>query len=225
MTLYFITGALALALGVALGYIIRQVFATRNLNSVESKTKHQLEEAKIQAKEVLLDAKDKAVKIFEDAKNQERERLAVLTRQEERLNSQIRKVEDKENALENRKVDIEHQANLVKAIRQEAEVLKTKSEEMLEHVAGMSSQEARNNLFKKVEEESKIDLVAAISKMEKNRIEELEKRAREIMTVAVQRYARSHVSEITTSTVNLPSDDLKGRIIGKEGRNIRTLER
>ena len=65
----------------------------------------------------------------------------------------------------------------------------------------------------------------AVSKLEKNRIEELEKKAKEIMTVAVQRYSRSHVSEITTSTVALPSDDLKGRIIGKEGRNIRTLEK
>ncbi|MBI2635023.1 MAG: ribonuclease Y [Parcubacteria group bacterium] len=225
MTFYFIIGALALALGAALGYLTRQIFATRSLNSAETKIKNQLEEAKTKSKELLLQAKDQAVKIFEDAKNQEREKLAVLTRQEERLNSQIRKIDQKESELENLKADIEGQVNAVKTIKQEAEVFKAKSEEMLEHVAGMSGEEAKNSLFKKVEEDSKTDLVAAISKMEKNRIEELEKRAREIMTVAVQRYARSHVSEITTSTVNLPSDDLKGRIIGKEGRNIRTLER
>lgn len=219
------TAALALAGGAALGYLLRQFLATRRVNSIEAKIKQQLEEAKTGSKEILLDAKDRAVKIFEDAKNQERERLAVLTRQEERLNSQIKKIDQKENELENLKKDIEHQANIVKTIKQEAEILKTKSEEMLEHIAGISKEEARNNMFKNIEEESKTDLVEAISKMEKNRIEELEKRAKEIMTVAVQRYARSHVSEITTSTVSLPTDELKGRIIGKEGRNIRTLER
>ena len=96
---------------------------------------------------------------------------------------------------------------------------------MLEQIAKLTEEEAKAKLLAQVEENHKTELVSAIVKMEKNKIEELEKRAQEIMTVAIQRYARSHISEITTSTVNLPSDELKGRIIGKEGRNIRTLER
>ncbi|KKS43845.1 MAG: Ribonuclease Y [Candidatus Azambacteria bacterium GW2011_GWB1_42_17] len=204
----------ALAAGIALGYLIRQFIAIRNASSIENRTK-----------EVLLEAKDKAVKILEDAKNQEKDRLAILSRQEDRLNLQIRKIDQKENDLENSKKDLERQANQIKLIKQEAENLKNQSEETLKEISGLSKEEAKAKLFSQIEEESKADLVFAIAKMEKNRTEELEKRAREIMTIAIQRYARSHVSEITTSTVALPSDELKGRIIGKEGRNIRALER
>ncbi|MFH1393008.1 MAG: ribonuclease Y [Patescibacteria group bacterium] len=214
MTLNLIIGAFALAAGAALGYLIRQLLATRNANSIEATIKRQLEEAK-----------DKAVKILEDAKNQERERLGILARQEDRLNIQFKKIEQKEDELENGKKDLEHQADQIKVIRQEADALKKKSEEIVEQTSGLSRDEARTKLFGQIEEESRADLVASVKKLEKNRIEELEKKARDIMTIAVQRYARSHISEITTSTVSLPSDELKGRIIGKEGRNIRALER
>ncbi|MEK7578887.1 MAG: Rnase Y domain-containing protein, partial [Patescibacteria group bacterium] len=225
MTFNLFTGALALAVGAFLGYLIRQLIATRSANSIEAKTKRQFEESKTQAKEVLFEAKDKAVKILEDAKNQERERLGILARQEDRLNIQFKKIEQKENDLENDKKDLERQASQIKIIHQEADALKKKSEEIVEQISGLSREEAKAKLFNQVEEESKASLVGAIQKMERNRLEELEKKAREIMTTAIQRYARSHISEITTSTVNLPSDELKGRIIGKEGRNIRTLER
>ncbi len=225
MTFNLFIGALVLATGALLGYLIRQLIATRSASSTEAKIKRQLEESKTQTKEVLFEAKDKAVKILEDAKNQERERLAILARQEDRLNLQFKKIEQKETDLENNKRDLERQANQIKAIHQEADALKKKSEEIIEQVSGLSREEAKTKLFNQIEEESKADLVAAIQKLEKNRLEELEKKACAIMTTAVQRYARSHISEITTSTVNLPSDELKGRIIGKEGRNIRTLER
>ena len=225
MTFDISIGALILAGGVALGYLIRQLLATRNLNSIEATIKRQLEESKTQAKEALLEAKDKAVKILEDAKNQERERLAILSRQEDRLNVQLKKIEQKEDALENGKQFLEKQAEQIKAIHQEADALKKKSEEIIEQVSGLSREEAKAKLLSQIEEDSKADLIAAMQKMEKNRLEELEKKARSIMTTAIQRYARSHISEITTSTVSLPSDELKGRIIGKEGRNIRALER
>ncbi|MBI4919843.1 ribonuclease Y [Candidatus Azambacteria bacterium] len=221
----YLTGALALAAGAFLGYLIRQSIGARSANSIEAKIKRQLEESKTQAKEVLIEAKDKAVKILEDAKHQEHERLAILARQEDRLNLQLKKIEQKEGDLEGAKKDLERQTDQIKAIHQEADVLKKKGEETLEQISGLSREEAKAKLIVQIEEESKADLAAAIQKMERNRIEELEKKARGIMTVAIQRCARSHVSEITTSTVNLPSDELKGRIIGKEGRNIRTLER
>lgn len=222
---YVYTAVFALAAGIALGYLIRQLLAIRSTSSVETKIKQQFEDAKTQAKETLLDAKDKAVKILEDAKIQERERLAILARQEDRLNLQIKKIENKESELDNSKRDLERQANQIRAIRVETENLKKESEEKLQEISGLSQEEARDKLFSRIEEESKADLVSSMAKLEKNRSEELEKKAREIMTAAIQRYARSHITEITTSTVTLPSDELKGRIIGKEGRNIRTLER
>ncbi len=225
MTFNLLIAVFALAGGLALGYLVRHLLATRSVNSIEAKVKQQLEEAKNQSKEIQLEAKDKAVRILEDAKNQERERLAILSRQEERLNLQIKKVDQKESELQSVHVNLEHQANEIKSIRQEADDLKKKSEETLEAVSGLSREEAKAKLMSQVEEDHKTELILAVAKLEKNRIEELENKAKEIMTVAVQRYARSHISEITTSTVALPSDDLKGRIIGKEGRNIRTLER
>ena len=225
LTYFVITGALALAAGAVSGYIIRQLVAKKNANSIEAKIKQQLEETKNHSKEILIDAKDKAVKILEDAKGQEKDRLAILSRQEERLNLQIKKVDQKESELESVRENLERQANEIKSIRQETDNLKIKSQEALETVSGLSRGEAKARLLSEVEEDHKNELTLAIAKLERNRVEELEKKAREIMTVAVQRYARSHISEITTSTVNLPSDDLKGRIIGKEGRNIRTLEK
>src|SRR3989344_5149937 len=142
---YVYTGVLALAAGAASGYIIRQLIAKKSANSVEAKIKQQLEEAKTQSKEVLFDAKDKAVKILEDAKNQERERLEILTRQEDRLNLQIKKVEQKEAELENLHKNLGTQADQIKVIRQETDDLKKKSEEALEKVSGLSSEEAKAN--------------------------------------------------------------------------------
>ena len=215
----------ALAGGAILGYVIRQLVAKKNANSIEARIKQQLEETKNQSKEILLEAKGSAVKILEDAKNQEKERLAILSSQEERLNFQIKKVDQKESELENVRGNLERQAEQIKTIKQEADALKKRGEEALEAVSGLSREEAKIKLLSQVEEDHKAELTQAIAKLEKNRIGELENKAKEIMTVAVQRYARSHISEITTSTVALPSDDLKGRIIGKEGRNIRTLEK
>ena len=129
MTLNLIIGAFALAAGAALGYLIRQLLATRNTNSIEATIKRQLEESKTQAKEALLEAKDKAVKILEDAKNQERERLGLLARQEDRLNLQFKKIEQKEDELESGKKDLEYQADQIKVIHQEVDDLKKKSEE------------------------------------------------------------------------------------------------
>ncbi len=215
----------ALAAGLALGYIIRQKIAARSADSIESKIKRELAEAESKSRELLIEAKNKAVKILEDAKVQERERLGLLARQEDRLNLQTKKMEQRESELEQTKKEFENQTNQVKAAKEEAENLKAKTAEMLEQVSGLSREEGRAQLLRRIEEESQEALLSAVKKMEQHRVEELEKKANEIMTSAIQRYARSQVSEVTTSSVTLPSDELKGRIIGKEGRNIRTLEK
>src|SRR3989344_8121399 len=158
--IYFvITGALTLAAGAVSGYIIRQLVAKKNANSVEAKIKQQLEESRNQSKEILLEAKDKAVKILEDTKSQERERLAILSRQEERLNLQIKKVDQKESELESVHENLERQANEIKSIKQEADALKIKSEEALEQVSGLSREEAKARLLSEVEEDHKNELI------------------------------------------------------------------
>ncbi|OGD30501.1 ribonuclease Y [Candidatus Azambacteria bacterium RIFCSPHIGHO2_01_FULL_44_55] len=224
--LYFAYAAvLALAVGVASGYLIRQKIAAKKANSIESKLQRQEEEARAQTKELLLEAKDKAVKILEEAKSQERERLAILARQEERLHEQNKRLDRKEIEFEGEKKDLERQISQVKLTKQEIEDLRAKTQGELERVSGLSKEDAKTLLISKIENDAKEDLAGTLQKMEKYRREEIEQKAREIITTAVHRYARSHVSEITTSIVSIPSDELKGRIIGKEGRNIRTLER
>src|SRR3990167_8544696 len=224
--LYFAYAAvLALAVGVASGYLIRQKIAAKKANSIESTLPRQEAAARAQTKALLLEAKDKAVKILEEAKSQERERLAILARQEERLHEQNKRLDRKEIEFEGEKKDLERQISQVKLTKQEIEDLRAKTQGELERVSGLSKEDAKTLLISKIENDAKEDLAGTLQKMEKYRREEIEQKAREIITTAVHRYARSHVSEITTSIVSLPSDDLKGRIIGKEGRNIRTLER
>jgi ribonuclease Y len=155
MTFDLFTGSLALAAGLLLGYLIRQLITFRSATSTEARIKRQLEESKTQAKEILLEAKDKAVKILEDAKNQERERLAILARQEDRLNLQFKKIEQKEAELENNKRDLERQANQIKTLRQEADALKKESETIIEKISGLSREEAKAKLFNQIEEDSK----------------------------------------------------------------------
>ena len=111
------------------------------------------------------------------------------------------------------------------SIKEEVERLQKQAAGQLEKIAGLSSAEARERLMKEVEERYKNDLVAIVQKLEKEKREEIEKKSVEIITTAIQRYSRSNVSELTTSVFNLSNEDLKGKIIGREGRNIRALER
>lgn len=212
-------------MGIAAGYFIRQTIAQRQANSVEQKIKNWLEEAKTQAKEVVLDAKERAAKLLEEVKTEEKSRKVQLDKLEERILKKEEALEKQLADFASQKLHLEEEGKRLNAERAANEELKQKIHKELERVSSLTFEDAKKQLLDKVKEEYKHDLLAAMNKLEGERREEIEKRSLEIITTAIQRYARSHVADATTSVFHLPNEDLKGKIIGREGRNIKALER
>ncbi|MBI5421282.1 MAG: ribonuclease Y [Parcubacteria group bacterium] len=217
--------AILILLGVFVGYSIRELISRISANSAEVKVRRLLESARGEAAEVLLSSKDKAVKILEEAKAEEKERKVSLERIENRLLSREEVLEKKTNDAEQKNKIIDEEIERLKVVKVQIEKSNQKIQGELERVANMTREAAKEELITKIEHEHKDDLVRALMKLEQTKQEEIERKTSEIVTTAIQRYARSHVSDITTSYLSLPSEDLKGKIIGREGRNIRTFER
>lgn len=212
-------------MGLAAGYFIRQTVAKRQVDSAEQKIKNWLEESKSQAKEVVLDAKERAAKLLEEVKGEEKSRKLQLDKLEERL---IKKEEQLEKQLADfgsEKSGLAEEGKRLAAAKLETDELRAKIIKELEKAAKLTLDEAREKILAKVKDEHKNELLVVLNKLENERREEIEKKSAEIITTAIQRYARSHVADITTSAFQLPNEELKGKIIGREGRNIRTLER
>lgn len=221
---FLIIGGLIFLAGI-LGYWFRRLTAVYIINSAEQKAKAEAETAKNEAKQIILEAKDKAVKILEEAKNEEREREAQMGRLEERLLKKEDLLAQKENDVRYRENETEKEIKFLNEQKAEIDKLKQQAVKKLEEVAGLNREEAKKRLFKSLEDMYQEDLALAIQKQEREKREELEKKGLEIMMTSLHRYARSHVADATTSSVNLPNDEIKGKIIGREGRNIKTLEK
>lgn len=212
-------------LGVFAGYFIRQTIAFKNLNSAEQKIKRQVEESKAKSKEIVLEAQEKATGLLEEVKKAEKEGKIQLGKLEERLLKKEEYLDSQSLELRQREEKSYQDIEKLKTAKTEIDELKQKVVSELEKVSGMSANQAKDFLLKNAQEIHQGELVSTLSKMDKERREEIEKKSLDIMTTAMQRYARSHVSEVTTSIFNLNDEDLKGKIIGREGRNIRALER
>ena len=215
----------ALLPGLLIGYLLRQLVASRSVSSAESKAEGLVTEAKSQSQDILLEAKNKALLTLEDAKKEEKERRNQTLKIENLLTNKEVELEQKSKELNSEKENLKTKANELVVIKTDLETARQKQLKELERVAGLDRQEAKAELMAKTEEEYKDDFYKRVNKLEQEQKDELEKRAREIMTLAIQRYAGSHIADITTTVVSLPSDEVKGKIIGKEGRNIKTIER
>ncbi len=213
------------ASGLIAGYFVRQLIAVRQSDSIEQKIKKQFDEAKSKAKEIVLDAQDKSAGILEEIKKEERERKIQLDRLEERLIKKEELTEKQLSDLKLRESQIDQDIEKLKTAKAQIEELNQKARQELEQIAKMTFSEARDSLLKETEKKYQQEIASVIQKMEGSRREEIERRGLGIITTAIQRYARSHVAEITTTSFNLSDKDLKGKIIGREGRNIRALER
>jgi len=220
-----IIGFLGLVIGAFLGYYTRQTIAKKQLNTAEGKASKMIEEAEKSAQELLLDAKSKAVNILEEAKKKEQERENQIMRLEERLDKREETLERKINEIEKEQNILRKKADEIRQIRKEAEEARRQELKRLEKIAGLSKEEAKKVLIQLTEEESRDLLAKKIKTLEDAGLEDLNKKAKEIMTMAIQKYAGSHAADVTTSTINISSDEVKGRIIGREGRNIKALER
>jgi ribonuclease Y len=215
----------ALVMGSILGYLARQSIAKRQANTAESRIEKLVNEAKTQAQEIILKAKDKAVKALDEIKKEEIRRQDEYRRTQTRLEKKEETLDAKDKKIENIEKDFQEKVEKVRNIKTELETLKQQEIEVLEKISKLSEEEAKQQILKSVEEQNKEEVFARIKKLEKNGKEELDKRANEIMVTALQRYASSQAAEVTTTTVTLPNDEIKGKIIGREGRNIKTLER
>lgn len=208
-----------------LGYWLKQFLAAKQTSSKEQKALSKIEAAENEAKKIVLEAKDKAAAIQEETKKEQREKEAQISRLEERLLKREDLIDKKDVDLKQRQDQLEKETNLFQETKKEVEELKGRIVQDLEKIAGLDKETAKAKLFKDIEEMYREDLIAHIQKLEKEKREEVEKKSLDIILPALQRYSRSHVSEFTTTTITLPSDELKGKIIGREGRNIKTLER
>ncbi|OGY46417.1 MAG: ribonuclease Y [Candidatus Buchananbacteria bacterium RIFCSPHIGHO2_02_FULL_45_11b] len=211
--------------GIVFGYQLRKMWAVKRKDTIETKVENLINEAKAKQKEILLGANDRALKIIEEAKQEEKERQQELGRLQKRLESREALFDQKLLDLENKKQELLEKAEKVEKLK--AEIGKIREEQLakLEKVANLTKEEAKKVLLDNVEREIKEDLLLRIKKLNSVAAEELDKKAKEMLSLAIQRCAVSHATESTTTVIDLPSDEMKGRIIGREGRNIRTIER
>ena len=215
----------SLIAGSILGYLARQSIAKRQANTAEAKIDKLITEAKTQAQEIILKAKDKAVRALDEIKKETTRREEEYRKINQRLERKEEAIEAKTISLENQENDLRGKVEKVREIKAELEKLKESEIVKLEEISNFSQEQAKSEILRIVEEKNKEEVFAKIQKLEKQGREELEKKAQDIMVIALQRYSSSQAAEITTTTVGLPSDEIKGKIIGREGRNIRTLER
>jgi len=223
--LMVIAGVLALAVGFGLGFLIRAYVVKAGLKELEEEAQQRLEEAKKRAHEIELSAKDEALRKREDVERELERRREGVRRAEERLQSWREKLDGRQERLEHREQTLNKRQSALDKQRNRVDQLVAEQEETLQQVAGLTREEAREEVLTAAEDEARQDMARIIREVEAEAHEEADKRARKVITTAIQRIASEHVAEVTVSTVSLPSDDMKGRIIGRGGRNIRAFEK
>jgi len=217
--------AAGLLAGFVGGYVVRQRAALSRANSIEQKIAQKLEESEKGAKELLNKAEIKSAAILDEARREEKERKTAVERTEERLLKREELLEKDASELRSRSEEVKKLAEQATKDQSEAVKMKESVGAELAKVSKLTQAEAKDRLIDEVKEQNKEELVDLLQKLQKEKRDEVEKKSLEIITTALQRYSRSHISDITTTALTLPSEDLKGKIIGREGRNIRTLER
>ncbi len=220
---YIIAIALA-AVGFFIGYLVRQQRAKSKIATAESKAEKILNEAKAKQTEILLKAQEKALSTIEEAKRDEEKRRQEINNLQVRLEKRETAFSQKLLELQEKQQQLYDKVNRVEEVKEKIKQIKEEQLAKLEKIAKMSKDEAKEILVKNIEEQIKDDLIARISKLERESTETLEEKARDLIAQAAQRLASSCTAEITTTTVDLPSDEMKGRIIGREGRNIKVIE-
>jgi len=222
LLIYGVLGGLVV--GGLITYLARGVLANRRVRSAEKEAGTLLADAKAQHKELLLEAKEEAIKIKSQAEAENRQRRSELHRQERRIAQKEENLDKKVEGIERRERGVITKEKEAEEVLAHIEELKKKEIQQLELISGISSEEAKKFLAEALEDEVRQDVSRRIREIEAQLKEEAAEKAREIITLAIQRCATDVVSETTVSVVPLPSDEMKGRLIGREGRNIRALE-
>jgi ribonucrease Y len=233
--IYIGLAALAAAFFFILGYSIRKYYAKGKVKSAEDKAKKLMDGAKVDADKIRhdaeLQAKDLLLKLrteFEKETKDRRQELIVLEKRliqkEENLDRKMDILERKDKDIDRRDHSLQDKEKLIGSKEKELERLLQEEKDKLQNISGMTREEAKQLLLKKLEDEVKQEAAVFIKRTEEEAKEKADKEARKIIGLAIQRCAAEHAVETTVSVVNLPNDEMKGRIIGREGRNIRALE-
>lgn len=224
VTVVFIAGTAALA-GVIFGYFLRWIITLGRKGSMELTIKQTMLEAKDQAQKIVDKATEQAEEILKEIKDKEREKEVELKKKEERLANKEDLLDKRQTDLEGELEELKTKIDEVKNLRDSAARLEAEQKRALEQVANLTPEEAREKIVKKIEDDYNEDFVVRMHKLESENNEKLEQKAKSILTSTIQRLANSTVPEIMSTVVEIPSDDVKGKIIGKEGRNIRAFEK
>ena len=211
-------------IGLGLGYLIRQFLASRSLESAQAKAERIISQAKQQQKELLIEAKEQAVRSLELGKAEEHQRLERVEQQRQRLDEREATFAERLLQIEDRQQHLEAEQTKVATIQAEVVGIKQQQMEKLERIAQLTQDDAQKLLTDFTEKRVAADLVARTDKLEREAGDVLERQAHQLLGVVTERLAMPHTVESTTTVVPLPNEDLKGRIIGREGRNIKSLE-
>lgn len=219
--IYVIVGLVA---GVIVGYLVRQSFASKKVSGAEARAERILEDAKNKEKEILIEAKANAMEIIESAKKSEADFRAQIVRFEERIDRKEKDLDQKANQLEQKAQDLEKRNEALKQTEEQIKELKTEQLEKLQKIAGLTREEAAKVLMDSAEKGISEEMLKLHRKLLNEAHETAEREARKIVAQAIERIATEVTAESTTTTVVIPNEEMKGRIIGKEGRNIRAFE-
>ncbi|MFA5066406.1 MAG: ribonuclease Y [Dehalococcoidia bacterium] len=222
--IYYVIIGLVAVLFLLVGYFARQLLANQQIRNAQNEAKKLLESAQTKYEQLILDAKEEAVKVRAAAEADSRERRYELQRLERRSSQREERLERKLEALDRREHSLVGREKEIDAVREQVEEVKTQQLQRLEAISGMSSDEAKQQLLNAVESEIQVDASRRVREWEARIKDDIDNIARDILATTIQRCATDVVSETTVSNVPLPSDDMKGRLIGREGRNIRALE-
>ena len=223
-----LSALIALICGAAAGYLYRKNVMEQKIGRTEEFAKNLLEEATRKAeenkKEAILEAKEEVIRLKNDLDKEIRDRRNEVSRLERRVNQREETLDKKLDNLEVREENLNQKYKEAERLEAEAQEIHDRQQAELERISNMTMEEARDILVDRIRKEAYHDAAVEVREIESKAKEEADKKARNIIAQAIQRYAGDHVAETTVSVVALPNDDMKGRIIGREGRNIRTLE-
>lgn len=210
--------------GIAVGYILKQILLRNSITRQETEANKIVNDAKDEARDINIEAKDKAIEIRQDAESELERRRKELNKEDNRLQQRRSNLDRDRDKLDKRDQNINKRQSTLDRKSNEMDKLHEEALEQLQKVSTMTVGEAKEILINEVEKEARSDMARIMRQIESEAKENGEERAKKLITLAIQRVASEHVTEYTTSAVTLPSDEMKGRIIGRNGRNIRSFE-
>ena len=223
-----LVGVAALAVGILAGILFRKKIGEAKIGSAEEEAKRILEEsaktAEAKKKEALIEAKEEALRLRNETERELKERRSEISRQERRINQKEENLDRKTENLERKNEQLDEKLKANDALRAQINEVLEQHLKRLEEISGYTAEQAKDELLTRVESETRHEMAQKLIELETQFKEEADAKARNLLTLAIQRCAADHVTESTISVVSLPNEEMKGRIIGREGRNIQKLE-